>query len=86
MYKRQAGSIPPEIAAVCRRRCVPAGRSVSSGNRCGTAPCPVGETGRKGVYEKDVYKRQVLEPRLWRPLSEVKKDELYWYLRRDDFL
>lgn len=28
----------------------------------------------------------VLEPRLWRPLSEVKKDELYWYLRRDDFL
>ena len=30
--------VPPEIAAVCRRRCVPAGRSVSFGNgRCPAA-------------------------------------------------
>lgn len=34
----QRKSIPPEIAAVCRRRCVPAGRSVSFGNgRCPAA-------------------------------------------------
>ncbi len=38
LWEISGGSIPPEIAAVCRRRCVPAGRSVSFGNgRCPAA-------------------------------------------------
>lgn len=40
---RNCGGLPEKMCTY-RALCI-------FGNRCGTAPCPVGETGRKGVYE-----------------------------------